>query len=277
VTACNDITHIISGTEYKFSDKAISEVKIANSDSDNLSGEGTLLGDFWNEEVHFDNEGLDLCSGRLILLRDKIISALTVDEGAPDGGIARKFLGQAHHTLQDFYAHSNWVELEKSGYRKGPNQDLGVRNLPKPENFDFCPEDPDTLNPDINATTTGYFNLPSPWLIPIPGIVIGSGLALSFACFDYPSGKCRHGVDGFCDGINKDRPETIGHGRAQALARQSSTNYIRLILDDPRIADNVEAVEAFMGIQGTLAFVIDDTVSYRFYFSSSYFNTPDMH
>src|SRR5204862_375431 len=36
---------------------------------------------------------------------------------------ARVFLGQALHTLQDFYAHSNWIEM---GFRM-PNTNLGHR------------------------------------------------------------------------------------------------------------------------------------------------------
>jgi hypothetical protein len=55
---------------------------------------------------HFDAEQFSQGQSRLISLRSQIVQDLNSNNGAS----ARTHLGQALHTLQDFYAHSNWVE-----------------------------------------------------------------------------------------------------------------------------------------------------------------------
>jgi len=253
-TACVSIEKTIDSTTYKFQPKAIVEIRTANSKSD------SVLGDFWNPEVHFDNEALPACSTRLINLREGVVKALVVGDAAPDGVEARKLLGQALHTLQDFYAHSNWVELVGWGFRSGYNQDLGRQVLRAPlRAVAFCPDDSDELA-RVNAITTGYFELELSWYLPVPLVLLD---ALKDVCFDYPSGKCRHGIDEvfFCNGINKDKDGKTGHGLAKSLASEGSKDFIQQILDDPAVVDNVDAVEALMGPQASLAFVIDDTGS----------------
>jgi hypothetical protein len=56
---------------------------------------------------HFDGETFDDSQARLSRLRNACIVALQKF----DVDTARSSLGQALHTLQDFYAHSNWVEM----------------------------------------------------------------------------------------------------------------------------------------------------------------------
>jgi hypothetical protein len=57
--------------------------------------------------LHFDGENFDGGQARLVQLKKDTIAAVK----AGDAESARKSLGGALHTLQDFYAHSNWVEL----------------------------------------------------------------------------------------------------------------------------------------------------------------------
>ena len=135
--ACEAIKHPIDGTTYEFEgDKPILEIRTANKESDSLGG------DFWDESVHFDNEGLALCSTRLKNLKAAAINALTGGDN-PDGALARRFTGQALHTLQDFYAHSNWVNLIDFGFRNGINDALGRSVMTNPsEDIEFCPDDP---------------------------------------------------------------------------------------------------------------------------------------
>lgn len=117
----------------------------------------------------------------------------------------------------------------------------------------------------MNVLTTGYFELhlwigiPGWYLGGLPGAVVA---ILAATCTDYPVGKCRHGIDyvPLCDGINKDKPGRTGHTMAKSLAEQASIDFIEQILDDPSIQNNEEAIAALMGPQGSLAFVIDDTV-----------------
>lgn len=97
--------------------------------------------------------------------------------------------GQALHGLQDFYSHSNWVEMGNSE----PNRDLGTEELDAPPaNSQPCANDPGVL--DINGDggsilTTGYFDFNPREHCDIE---------------DLP-GKCRHGwnLAGCASGLNK--------------------------------------------------------------------------
>ena len=57
--------------------------------------------------LHCDGENLDEAQSRLQTFHAETIAALN-DNNA---GGAREALGSALHTVQDFYAHSNWVEM----------------------------------------------------------------------------------------------------------------------------------------------------------------------
>lgn len=66
---------------------------------------------------HFDGENFDGGQALLVQAKTNVIEALRNGNGEA----ARNFLGAALHTLQDFYAHTNWVELGNSDI----NYDLG--------------------------------------------------------------------------------------------------------------------------------------------------------
>lgn len=70
---------------------------------------------------HCDGESFGEAQTRIQELKKKAVDALKADQ--PQVSVARDNIGQALHTIQDFYAHSNWVELGKST----PNADL-IRN-----------------------------------------------------------------------------------------------------------------------------------------------------
>ena len=59
---------------------------------------------------HFDNEEFNAGHALLNERRKAVKKALE----AGDAAEARNTLGKALHTLQDFYAHSNWVELQEA-------------------------------------------------------------------------------------------------------------------------------------------------------------------
>jgi hypothetical protein len=197
-----------------FSEAAINEVNDSNRNTDVFA--------FHVEEAHFDNESLDTGSARLIDLKEQIIQALL--SSPPDGRLARELLGGALHTLQDFYAHSNWVELGMAT----PEASLGRELLtPLLAEIATCPASPNVLDPSLVETTTGYYLLPNP-------------------C-DAPPGRCLHGVQFFCAGINKDAPGRAGYPEAYDLAVLATEDYVRQIFDDPRMAGNVAAIAAFTG------------------------------
>lgn len=228
--AYKEFEAIAGEQSFKFVGKTIADISEANYDSD------SLFSGFWDPSIHFDSEGLKLCSDRVKSLKTKILDALD----APDGAKARKFLGQAIHTIQDFYAHSNWLELTQSfpSDRSGIYKDLGTDDVQKKQSDNFCPNDPAVLDITINKITTGYFNLPE-------------------VCDDVPTGKCRHGSDiGVkCPGINKDTSK-VGSTVAN-LAQEHTRVYLEEIVTDSRINGDVEKYEALFGSQGSLSVVID--------------------
>ncbi|CAF0907544.1 unnamed protein product [Adineta ricciae] len=75
--------------------------------------------------AHFDSETFNNGSRRIILLRQKVVSdSRTADNDLTD---ARQKTGQLLHTLQDFYSHSNWVEMGNTDVNTliGRNETVG--------------------------------------------------------------------------------------------------------------------------------------------------------
>jgi von Willebrand factor A domain-containing protein 7 len=178
---------------------------------------------------HFDNEQFALASEHLVDLRECIIRRIT--SASPDGEAARIDLGSAFHTVQDFYAHTNYVELLAYGH--APATELGRDLLADPRLWTQpCPDRPDRVEGDgLRELTSGYFYAPE-------------------GCDENrrPKGKCYHGGGG-CPGINKDSPGRPGYERARELALDASVAYVNLIVDDPRVAGNDEAMDVLMGIR----------------------------
>lgn len=57
--------------------------------------------------AHFDAETFQASNERVITFTNNIYSALD----SKDYTTARKLSGQIMHTIQDFYSHSNWIEM----------------------------------------------------------------------------------------------------------------------------------------------------------------------
>jgi hypothetical protein len=226
------ITQTLSnGQIARFSERAIREIRDANAGVDDLTGE------FFDQDAHCDNEGLLGCSVRILGIQTRVLNHLRDGNGVE----ARKQLGRALHTIQDFYAHSNWVNnpgpahtdinsaLGNSLFRGvGPNEDTCED--------DFF--DNELIGAGLTGITTGYF---------------GS--------FEPPDDKCAHGVlPGV--GIHKDNPGRPFFNEARALAVDATTAFVHGILR--AVQDNDGAIRAFMdvGIElQLLGFVIDDTGS----------------
>ena len=60
-----------------------------------------------NPDFHFDSERFFQSNFQISFLRNQTLNALKAEQFSR----ARRFLGFALHTVQDFYSHSNWVEL----------------------------------------------------------------------------------------------------------------------------------------------------------------------
>jgi hypothetical protein len=103
-TALESISRTVEGETLRFSKRAIEQIATANKDTDSCL---SCLGD---SSRHFDNEDFLSSTTRLRTLKETIISKITA--ASPDGASARQDLGAALHAVQDFYSHTNWVEMD---------------------------------------------------------------------------------------------------------------------------------------------------------------------
>ena len=78
--------------------------------------------------AHFDGEQFRQGNARLIQLRQELITSLLQGDKLQH---ARNLAGTALHTLQDFYSHSNWIELGNSG----PYEVLGKPGSEIPQEY----------------------------------------------------------------------------------------------------------------------------------------------
>lgn len=219
------------GSVWEFSDKAILQAKKGNKIVD-LGAEALVA------KAHFDDELLPEGSQRLIDFKDDVITLLK--ENPPNADLARFIMGRALHTLQDFYAHSNWVN------NPGPsnttfNPKLGMDKIHRLSTEeptcidDFC--DCTLTGKGLTNITTGYFHLfwPEP-----------------------PDGKCSHGKLPMT-GIHKDTHDRDFFNIAEDCAIGGTTDLINQIID--KISYDEEIVRAFLDVRGSIGFVIDDTGS----------------
>ncbi|KAK7166072.1 hypothetical protein R3I93_005988 [Phoxinus phoxinus] len=201
---------------------------------------------------HIDNEAFG--EGRDLITSGMATVKASVQKGSFISG--RITLGAVCHTLQDFYSHSNWVELGSTApfspliRRELLLNNLADRSTPtcKSCNGKDCR---DNILPEIllqKKLTSGYFNM-----------VFSAK----------PGGKCSHG--GFLDrtsntdptgGINKDDISS-SHGFLHQRAAEMAINATMELLQDIRLATGNPDFLRLMGLSQTsvLAFVIDTTGS----------------
>ncbi|XP_049597943.1 von Willebrand factor A domain-containing protein 7 [Syngnathus scovelli] len=209
-----------------------------------------------NASFHFDDE--TFVSGRNIITTG--LQTVKANNKEENFEAARENLGATLHTLQDFYSHSNWVEIGMSF----PNSNLlrsdtSIGNLAD-ESRPTCRScDGDDCRNNIlediiseQVLTSGYFGL-------IPLIDTK------------PSGKCSHG--GALDvtsrieptgGINKDTTNSE-HGFLHSEAARLATSATSEILEDVRRAAGDEPFLQMLGVSRgsgkALCLVIDTTQS----------------
>ncbi|CAF0845443.1 unnamed protein product [Adineta steineri] len=80
--------------------------------------------------AHCDSEAFSNCSRRVIQLKQKIVNNTRTKYN--DFTETRELLGQLIHTVQDFYSHSNWVEMGKTDINTlmGYNETIGTVAAP---------------------------------------------------------------------------------------------------------------------------------------------------
>ena len=261
--------------------KAVTNIARANANVD-LKAEKHLAA------AHFDSEQFHAGQARMLSLRRSAVRSIR--EGKYRR--ARQYAGRLLHTLQDFYSHSNWVELGKTspynvlgreGAQPGPvvapdvptcedcnpGAEPGVYGLLAGfhgSTADREYECADNLR-DFRASgalTSGYF----------------AGGRINGADVVRPSEKCSHGGIGdlFSDGtpsggINKDlntntwSPHFYLHEEAAGIATRATVELLQVIqaeVGDENFASflNIE-IEENNVTTTSIAYVIDTTGSMR--------------
>ena len=233
-------------------------------------------------EAHFDSEMIPEGNNRLLEKRGIVISHI-------GGGLykeARREVGRALHTLQDFYSHSNWVEL-------GNTQPWNVLGIPGRTLTNLADESVKTCidcerGDDVNDIIDFFGPLVSLTEAKreyncLDNIdedlerqrLITSGYVSHGPMETKPAGKCSHGgiIDGTSDlspegGINKDlktntfSPHYNLHDRAASVAVQATVLFfedIREEVGDVAFADLFDIED----LRTSLAFIVDTTDSLR--------------
>ena len=213
---------------------------------------------FHNEEI---NEGARLVSQRL--------EAAVTSVQTEDYQSARESFGALLHTVQDFYSHSNWIEI---GFRV-PNTGMG-----KYENLGTVPWK--GIRTCVNCEGEGCRNNFAPGFLEQNLLTSGYyGLRVDGETPDEtlkPIGKCSHGgpmdytvdTDATGGGIDKDSL-TSDHGHLHLIAASVAYNATLQIANDFRTAIGQELFGRFLGLAtslqnlsaNSLIIVMDDTGS----------------
>ncbi|XP_066275377.1 von Willebrand factor A domain-containing protein 7-like [Branchiostoma lanceolatum] len=240
--------------------QAAIQIEIANGGVDLSDVTGHL------PSAHFDAEKFVDANARLLDLRTGVLTA--IEEGEYEA--ARELTGQLFHTLQDFYSHSNWVEMGNTGPNLNlavPGADIGPVADPQTQTCVDCSKSLlwyqcegniiDSVNQQ-GLLTSGYY---------------GGQTDVDGNDVPKPENvKCSHGgrLDGTQDiapkgGINKDSewsilsPHSRYHYRAAQLAVQASRNFLNMIRQAKGDAQFANFLNLNTG--STLCFVIDTTGS----------------
>ena len=242
-----------------------------------VRGVDSLFGsEFLTSSAHFDGEDFAKSQKRLTDFKLKVKELMMAKN--PNVKDAREYLGRALHTLQDFYSHSNWVELNRGAY----NSVLGVPGRPLFEPSvvtapcedcvrDECPNCLNNLKaPDL---TTGYYSLR------VSDRLTDSFLFEAFEDRVKPHNlKCSHGGkvkltlgiarDGTgkgdkSAGINKDTKNCIisPHDTKHVAAAKAATLATQKYLEDVQRLIKVKKMKLLLGGGPTLAMTIDTTGS----------------
>ena len=216
---------------------------IANDVADN-----PYQGDSYNSNAHCDDDQIPGCRAMILQRRlfamDQLVlayaahKALNDDEAYKRARIARMWIGKSLHTIQDFYAHSNYSEIRgirasesntdyyyalTGGTAVSRNQD-NSNNFCKPRfasllatttgvfTWEDNPGNWELDNLGLSVYSTGYFTLNKSGFgldADAPNAAVAGGVA---------SSRCDHGFDGLqpgtplfarISGINKDSPRVV--------------------------------------------------------------------
>lgn len=183
-----------------------------------------------SDAAHADNNQLGAASSRLREKRTLIGDSLNACQRRD----ALDALGEALHTVQDVYSHSNSID----------------NNHPIPNLLSMVDGSAPCALPDFapGGLVTGYFSL--------------SGFLMLDQCRGIGSNECCHRD---LNKDNPDKPNGARHGDALSAARGATEIYVNLVEDDIEsrfsAADATQYLKMLKRKQRTTVFVIDDTGS----------------
>ncbi|XP_061131553.1 von Willebrand factor A domain-containing protein 7 isoform X1 [Syngnathus typhle] len=231
----------VSGVKFQ---SALQEIYIQN---------GIVDRNFVNSAPHHFNSEAFL-EGRSLITKGMASIKANIRSG--NFKAARETLGRVLHTLQDFYSHSNWVELGNTEpYVTLIRPDLPLENL----------ADIDTAT--CSDCTTG--TCPNPIL---PNILNGKKLTSGYMgviSAAKPQGKCSHGGEADLSstavprgGISKDERRSDNVAFHNAAVNAATAASLQL-LEDIRLTVGNNDFLRLMGIarSSVVVFVIDNTAS----------------
>ena len=252
----------VNGKSYRFSSSQIGHAQTGVIEVD-------VSLNFFDTSYHCDDDDIEQCSNRISkeradLLVELFAASASVYQAIPLPCYAVQYhLGQMLHTLQDFYAHSNWVDSH--GTTQNPN--IGTDSAAIAcRSCHQCPTSPWLLSgPDASELTTGYYN-PAYAADYLADVGPFKRFALCNLFQTFPDGKCLHGYDDTdvhnnCDGISKDiatREPDHPYGRAFSVAMQHTTEFVQDLVDE---IDDPDQLQCLMHSGAQVGFCIDTTGS----------------
>lgn len=250
----------IGGTPRSFTEQSLEDISQANQAVDSLVAIPATAAIFAPAN-HATNDSVEGSSQRLVNLKKEIIDALK--QSPPDGKTARDKLGKALHTVQDFYSHSTWVNVN-GGIETRLGREViratGISATP-------CAADPNVLSTPPGFST-GYFVDTDPKT----GALKHRDTYGCARVAPWVAGKCFHGnYRPTCIGINKDL-DAVGadeegvtvsphHGAAVTTAELATKDYTQQIIDAFPGPGGEPALAALFNLRGDVGFVVDDTGS----------------
>jgi hypothetical protein len=131
----------------RFSPRAMSAIIQANVGQDRLAGQ------VGHDEFHFDNNAFDKSYAYIEEQRALVVSSLK----SGDATSAWQAFGRMTHTLQDFYAHSNYITLWVSLFDYSPRGEAERDGKPLPPPPEVDPMDPSLIHsPDLHSGKVYY-------------------------------------------------------------------------------------------------------------------------
>jgi hypothetical protein len=233
------VTFSYGNGAYSFSSKALSQINLANGRAD-----ASYL---YDPRDHFDDEGFLGSLNQLWLRRQELDAFL-----GPrffNQQMAWELLGSMLHTIQDFYAHSSWVENGNTDVILGfatYTEDPSAPTIPPgfhPAVGDVCSNGSELIASASPQLTTGYYN---------------PQFSLFKNQYPTPAGKCDHGpLVQTCNyhlGISLDTPcgADSFHDVAKRLAERETFAFVKAIVDKLHDNNNDAGVCALLDLDPTI-------------------------